>query len=209
MAVSMAKLMAISMVVPIAGAIALSMTCLPSTTHADFVYVPPDPAVVDAAHGSGSDIGSTSAGPTGVRTVEDGAGKWKSGTIAPPLQLPVTTASGRSVDTRDGAARPAVHDTGLWHVRADETLREVLGRWGARKGIEVLFLTDRRYRLHEGRAFRGSFEEASEALFTALSHLPHPPVGEVRTDGRTLAVMHRSSPDRAQVHRARPPGAEQ
>ena len=191
------------------GAMALAMTCLPSAAQADFVYVPPDLPVGDTAVGSGTDIGSTSAGRTGVRTVEIGTGNQARSAIAPPLQVSVTVAGGRSVDTRDRAAQPAVHDTGDWQVRAGETLREVLGRWGVRKGIEVLFLTDRRYRLHEGRAFRGSFEEASEALFTALSHLPHPPVGELRTDGRTLAVMHRLSPDRAQVQSARPPGAEQ
>ena len=197
-----------SKAVSIAGAMALAMTCLPSTTHADFVYVPPDPAVVDAAHGGGSDIGST-AGRTAVRTVEVGAGNQARSAIAPPLRVPVSTGGGKPVDIRNPAPQPGVHDTGDWQVRADETLREVLGRWGARKGIEVLFLTDRRYRLHEGRAFRGSFEEASEALFTALSHLPRAPVGELRPGGHTLAVMHRSSPDRAQVHRARPPGAEQ
>ena len=78
-----------------------------------------------------------------------------------------------------------------WRARSGETLREVLNRWGPRAGVEVLFLTDRRYRLHEGRVFEGSFAEASQALFSALSHLPRPPVGVLRSDGRTIAVMHR------------------
>ena len=69
---------------------------------------------------------------------------------------------------------------------------EVLSRWGEREHVEILFLTDRRYRLHEGRAFDGSFAEASQALLSALSHLPRPPVGERRFDGRTFAVMHRA-----------------
>ena len=78
-----------------------------------------------------------------------------------------------------------------WRARSGETLREVLNRWGTRAGVEVLFLTDRRYRLHEGRVFEGSFEEAAESLFAALSQLPHAPVGVLRSDGRTIAVMHR------------------
>ena len=192
-----------------AGALALVILCMLTGAHADFVYVPPERPVGDATLKSGTDIGRTVAGRTAVHTVEDGAGRRESGTIAPPLQVPVTTADGRLVDLSQDEAPVAVDGTGLWHVHADETLREVLGRWSARKGIEVLFLTDRRYRLHEGRAFRGSFEEASEALFTALSHLPQPPVGELRMDGRTLAVMHRLSPDRAQARLTHPPGARQ
>ncbi|MCY4501206.1 MAG: TcpQ domain-containing protein [Alphaproteobacteria bacterium] len=85
---------------------------------------------------------------------------------------------------------------GFWQVGPGETLRDVLGRWGGRAGIEVLFLTDRHYRLHEGRRLNGSFGEASQALFAALSHLPHPPVGEMRAGGGTLAVLHRVSPRR-------------
>ena len=81
-----------------------------------------------------------------------------------------------------------------WRVHSGETLREVLGRWGGRAGIEILFLTDRRYRLHEGRTFAGPFPKAADALLAHLSHLPHPPVGERRSDGRTLAVLHRSRP---------------
>ena len=83
-------------------------------------------------------------------------------------------------------------DAGLWHVRPGETLREALRRWGGRAGIEILFLTDRRYRLHEGRTFAGPFPAVADALFAHLSHLPHPPVGERRSEGRTLAVLHRS-----------------
>ena len=85
-------------------------------------------------------------------------------------------------------------DPEFWRVRSGETLREVLSRWGTRDGVEVLFLTDRRYRLHEGRTFAGPFAEAADALFATLSQLPHPPVGERRSDGRTLAVLHRSRP---------------
>ena len=62
------------MTISMAAAMALAMTCLPSAAHADFVYVPPEHPVRDATLESGTDIGSTSAGRTGVRTVEDGGG---------------------------------------------------------------------------------------------------------------------------------------
>ena len=75
-------------------------------------------------------------------------------------------------------------------------LRDALDRWGGRAGVEILFLTDRRYRLLEGRSFAGSFEEATQALFSALSHLPHRPVGERKGAGRTLAVLHGARPNR-------------
>ena len=80
---------------------------------------------------------------------------------------------------------------GVWRVEAGDTLRAVLERWGARAGTEVLFLTDRRYRLHRGQAFHGAFIDAVRALFFALSHLPHPPTGELAAGGRSLAVTHR------------------
>ena len=91
-------------------------------------------------------------------------------------------------------------DAAIWHVRPGEMLRDVLSRWGGDAGVEILFLTDRRYRLHEGRAFAGSFEDAAQALFVALSHLPHPPVGEAKTEGGALVVMHRASLHRASPH---------
>ena len=81
---------------------------------------------------------------------------------------------------------------GVWRVEAGDTLRAVLERWGTRAGVEVLFLTDRRYRLHRGQAFEGAFIDAVRALFFALSHLPHPPAGEFTADGKSLAVTHRA-----------------
>lgn len=93
---------------------------------------------------------------------------------------------------------------GLWNVQPGEMLRAALSRWGGHRGVEVVFLTDRRYRLHEARTFAGSFEEAARALFSALSHLPHPPVGEMRADGRTYAVTHRAGGQRESLRRASP-----
>ena len=80
-----------------------------------------------------------------------------------------------------------------WRIGSEETLREVLQRWSERAGVDVLWLTDRRYRLHEARVFDGSFEEAVGALFFSLSHLPRAPVGELAGDGGVLSVMHRPS----------------
>ena len=80
-----------------------------------------------------------------------------------------------------------------WRIGAEETLREVLERWSERAGVDVLWLTDRRYRLHEARVLSGSFEEAVGALFFLLSHLPHAPVAELAGDGGVLSVMHRPS----------------
>lgn len=86
----------------------------------------------------------------------------------------------------DGVALP-------WRVASEETLRTVLERWAARAGVDVLWLTDRRYRLHEARVFDGSFAEAVGALFFSLSHLPHAPVAELAGDGGVLSVMHRAA----------------
>ena len=81
---------------------------------------------------------------------------------------------------------------GAWRVDTGDTLRDVLERWGARAGIEVLFLTDRRYLLHRGQAFEGEFIDAVRTLFFALSHMPHPPTGELAPGGRSLAITHRA-----------------
>jgi len=85
----------------------------------------------------------------------------------------------------------SVSGTSVWRVHAGETLRDVLARWGGRAGTDVVFLTDRRYRLEGEAAFQGGFADAAQALFEALSHLPHPPEGAFSTDRRSLAVTHR------------------
>ena len=80
----------------------------------------------------------------------------------------------------------------VWRVEAGETLRAVLARWGARAGTDVLFLTDRRYRLDGTAAFEGGFMDAVQALFRRLSHLPHAPVAARSEGGTGLVVRHRS-----------------
>lgn len=79
-----------------------------------------------------------------------------------------------------------------WSVSQGETLRQALERWGAMVGVELVWLTDRAYRLHETRLFRGTFAEAVGALSRTLSGLERAPVAEVASDGRTLAVTHRA-----------------
>ena len=81
--------------------------------------------------------------------------------------------------------------TKVWRVHAGETLREALARWGARAGADVLFLTDRRYRLEGTASFEGTFGEAARSLFGALAHLPHRPEGALSEDGTSLVVTHR------------------
>ena len=80
-----------------------------------------------------------------------------------------------------------------WRVKAGETLEAALGRWGARAGVDVLWLTDRRYLLHEERTFRGTWREAVGALMDALSDADRAPAAELRDGARTLAVTHRES----------------
>ena len=54
-------------------------------------------------------------------------------------------------------------------------LRAALARWGGRAGVDVLFLSDRRYRLEAAAAFESGFMDAVQALFRGLAHLPDPP----------------------------------
>ncbi len=86
---------------------------------------------------------------------------------------------------------PAVSGTGIWQVHEGEMLRAVLARWGARAGTDVLFLTDRRYRLDGAAAFEGGFMDAVQGLFRSLSHLPHAPVAARSEGGMALVVRNR------------------
>ena len=101
------------------------------------------------------------------------------------------SAAGRAGRHVRSAPDAAEDGGGVWRVNAGDTLRATLARWGTRAGVDVLVLTDRRYRLHEARDFPGRFAGAVDALFAALAHLPHPPAGALSADGRTLTVLHR------------------
>ncbi|MCY4502940.1 MAG: TcpQ domain-containing protein [Alphaproteobacteria bacterium] len=184
-------------------AMAVSVMAMTSGAEAGFLYVPPgEPAaVVEAERARPPEVerAPTAHEHGGTATTRtDRIDAHRSETprrVAAPLRAatPLRAAAPLRVATpRYADAEPLEKSgsLGLWQVRAGEMLREALDRWGDRAGVEVLFLTDRRYRLHEGRAFPGSFDEAARTLFSALSHLPHPPAGELRPDGRTLAVMH-------------------
>ena len=163
--------MAISMAVSTAISMAISMVAamaFATSVHAGFLYVPPeDTAPIQADAG---------------------------GDAAPHLEPEAAGGGAVGLDAREeGAAKPGPD---RWHVHPGEMLREALDRWGSRASVEILFLTDRRYRLLEGRSFAGSFGEAAQALFSALSHLPRRPVGERKGAGRTLAVLHGARPNR-------------
>ena len=187
-------------------AMAVSVAAMTSPSEADFVYVPPrEPAaavesgkvhapVVHEAVTEKNARGSDGAhgDPEKATTHTDRIDAHRRATprwVAAPLRVETPRYADAEPLAKSGSA-------GLWQVRAGEMLREALDRWGDHAGIEVLFLTDRRYRLHEGRAFEGSFDEAARTLFSALSHLPHPPAGEMRPGGRTLAVMHEAGQSR-------------
>ena len=160
-----------------AGALAVATVAMSSAAPAAFLYVPPQKPAADAAESAG--VGTQA--PAGELAAGGEREPASVGVVIEPAPVGAVIEPGA-----------VALDPDIWSVRSGETLREVLSRWGTREDIEVLFLTDRRYRLHEGRAFDGSFAEASQALFSALSHLPRPPVGERRFDGRTFAVMHRA-----------------
>ena len=169
-------------------AMAVSVAAMTAPAEADFLYVPPlEPA---AAAENGKDHGPV------VREAATERNDPANGpTPGDPKDASTRTegigAHRRESRRYDNAEPLAKSDSPtFWRVHAGEMLRESLGRWGVAAGVEVLFLTDRRYRLHEGRTFEGSFDEAVEDLLAALSHLPHSPAGEMRPGGRTLAVMH-------------------
>jgi len=103
-------------------------------------------------------------------------------------ELHIRPAGVREGDIEFASARAGVSD---WRVWAEETLRSVMSRWGARAGVEIVWRTDRHYRLHEGRVFRGrTFEEAASALFAALGDVPDAPAGRLSGDGSSMAMKH-------------------
>ena len=115
--------------------------------------------------------------------------------VPPPVDADAAGAEepgpGGGVPAGKGAAPPAGPGPAVWRVNAGEMLRAALARWGARAGADVVFLTDRRYRLDGAAAFEGGLMDAVEALFRGLSHLPHAPVAARPEGGTTLVVTHR------------------
>ena len=154
----------------VAAAVAL-LALWAAPAEAGFRYVPPLEAAAEPA--------------------EKGAGAAE--VEAPPRPGPAvtgTSVSGTSVlDPRVSGA--SVLDPRVWRVREGEMLRAVLARWAERTGTDVVFLTDRRYRLEGYAAFEGGFADAAQALFLSLSHLPHAPVAARSEGGSTLVVTHR------------------
>ena len=140
-----------------------------SDASAGFRYVPPDtpPVVEDAA-----------AEPAAR------------GPIPLPAEAQGAEPGGPSAGPGPAVLGPRVPGPRHWRVREGEMLRAALARWGARAGVDVLFLTDRRYRLEAAASFEGRFMDAVQALFRGLSHLPHPPVA-ARAEGAALVVRHR------------------
>jgi len=172
----------------------VSVGSMPSPAEADFLYVPPREPVSVAD--SGKDH-ARAVHETGMEKKDRASG------LAPdnPEEVTKQTAeigAHRRVTRRYAAAEPLAKSgsAGLWQVHAGEMLREVLDRWGRRAGVEMLFLTDHRYRLHEGRAFGGSFDQAARTLFAALSHLPLPHLSPANP-------RYGRNPDRRDRHHSR------
>ena len=186
-AISMTVSMAISMVC----AAALFTACMPAESRAGFLYVPPGNTAAVAE--SGEDREAATQQGTGSEAGHGSRRVPGRSPAAQPVPGSPERPGFRQADAEPPERRAAA---GPWQVHPGEMLREVLDRWGGRAGVGILFLTDRRYRLLEGRSFGGSFEESTQALLSALSHLPHRPVGEPRGAGRTLAVLHGTRPNR-------------
>ena len=145
-------------------------------------------------------------GPAGVKLrwdrrveagvpVEQAYGDWRSLLFDRGLawrrfgdELHVRPAGILEGDIELASARAGASD---WRVWAGETLRAALSRWGARAGVEIVWRTDRHYRVRRGQAFRGrTFEEAAALLFTALGGVPDAPAGRLSGDGASMAVTH-------------------
>lgn len=82
----------------------------------------------------------------------------------------------------------------VWSVAAGELLEDVLARWGEEASINIVWLTDRRWRIDQPATFRGEFADATRGLLFGLSHLSHAPVAQFAASGRTLAIVHRPPP---------------
>ena len=158
-----------------AAALAIALLALSAApAAAGFRYVPPAETGAVPAEAIAKSPGAADIGPP------PGPGPAVSGTSVSDPRV-----SGTSV------LDPRVSGTSVWRVREGEMLRAALARWAERAGTDVVFLTDRRYRLDGDAAFEGGFADAAQALFLSLSHLPHAPVAARSEGGTTLVVRHR------------------
>ena len=187
-----------------------------SASAGGFEWRPGDRTAVRLHAADATALAETAArlGPPGVRfrwdrrvdagvPVEGSYGDWRSLLFDLGLawrrhgdELHVRPAGLPAGATELAVARAGASD---WRVWKGETLRAALARWGARAGVEIVWRTDRRYRLQEGRVFLGrTFREAAAALFVALGGLPEAPAGALSEDGRILAVRHAGRSGRAE-----------
>ena len=109
-----------------AAALAIALLAASAApASAGFRYVPPGETGAVQAEEIARSSGAADIEPP------PGPGPAVAGTSVPGTSVPGTRVSG----------------TRVWRVDEGEMLRAVLARWAARAGTEVLFLTDRRYRL--------------------------------------------------------------
>ena len=151
---------------------------------AGFRYVPPAETDAAPAEAIAKSPGAADIGPP------PGPG---SADLEPGISDPRVSGAG-VLDPRGSGTSvldPRASGASVWRVREGEMLRAVLARWAERAGTDVLFLTDRRYRLDGDAAFEGGLADAVQALFRSLSHLPHAPVAARSEGGTTLVVRHR------------------
>ncbi len=164
-----------------AAALAIALLALSAApAAAGFRYVPPAETGAVPAEAIAKSPGAADIGPP------PGPGPAVSGTSVSDPAVSGTSVSDPRV------SGTSVLDPRVWRVREGEMLRAVLARWAERAGgTDVVFLTDRRYRLDGDAAFEGGFSDAVQALFRSLSHLPHAPVAARSEGGTTLVVRHR------------------
>ncbi len=183
-----------------------------ATAHASFSYVPPpDPPawqnapeappgslarlladmaedVTDVVWADGTDPAQAApANASGWRAALTVAGlAWRyEGSV-----LHVFRATAAQAGTSDDT-QPALR---TWSIAAGELLGDILERWGEKADVDIVWLTDRRWRIDQAATFRGDFADAARALLFGLSHLSHAPVAQFAASGRTLAIVHRPPP---------------
>ena len=177
--------------------------------HASFSYVPPpDPPVYQVApEGPPGSLAALLAdmaedvtdviwadGTDPTRAAPAHATDWRAALTAAGLAwrhegsvlhvFPAATGQAGTAATEDPAHQ-------VWSVTAGELLDDVLRRWGEEADVDIVWLTDRRWRIDQAATFRGDFADAARALLFGLSHLSHAPAAQLAASGRTLAIVHR------------------